>query len=48
MNHILLSTLRLEVEAILRAKQYKESCIKRYSHTWDHMQEYMDTQGNFP
>jgi len=45
MNHILLPDLRLEVEGILRAKQYKESCIKRYSHTWDHMQEYMDTHG---
>lgn len=45
MNQILLSDLRLEVEAILRAKQYKESCIKRYSHTWDHMQDYMDTHG---
>ena len=45
MNQISLSDLRLEVEVILRAKQYKESCIKRYSHTWGHMQEYMDAHG---
>lgn len=44
MNHILLSALRLRVEAILRDKQYKETNLKRFFHTWDHLQEYMDVR----
>jgi site-specific recombinase XerD len=32
------------VEAIFEAKGYKEACIKRYNHTWDHLQKYMDAQ----
>lgn len=38
-----LSKLRLHVNAFLCAKQYKEACIKRYNHTWDHLQEFMVT-----
>jgi hypothetical protein len=29
------------VEAVFAAKGYKEACIKRYKHTWDHLQKYM-------
>jgi integrase len=39
-----LSTLRLRVEAIFKAKGYKAVCVKRYNHTWDHLQKYMDAQ----
>jgi site-specific recombinase XerD len=40
-----LSELRRGVEAFLRTKKYKEACIKRYNHTWEHVQEFMDTKG---
>lgn len=36
------SDLRQRVEAVFRAQQYKEACIKRYNHTWDHVQEFME------
>jgi site-specific recombinase XerD len=36
-----LSILRLRVEAVFEAKGYKEACIKRYNHTWDHLQKFM-------
>jgi len=42
MNESQLSKLRHRVEAILRTKQYKEACIKRYNHTWDHVQKFME------
>ena len=44
MNQILLTDLRIGVEVFLRSKQYKESCIKRYNQTWDHVQKYMDVR----
>jgi site-specific recombinase XerD len=44
MNEGQLSKLRQGVEAVLRTKQYKEACIKRYNHTWNHVQEFMDAQ----
>jgi len=37
-----LSILRLRVEAIFVSKGYKDSCIKRYNHTWDHLQKFMN------
>jgi len=45
MNESQLSELRYRVDVILRTKQYKEGCIKRYNHTWDHVQEFMDAKG---
>jgi site-specific recombinase XerD len=45
MNESRLSELRQRVEAVLRTKKYKEACIKRYNHTWDHVQGFMDTGG---
>jgi site-specific recombinase XerD len=45
MNEILLSELRYSVDAVLRAKQYREACIKRYNHTWDHVQAFMNANG---
>ena len=41
-----LSEVRQGVEAVLRTRAYKEACIKRYNHTWDHVQAYMDVQGS--
>lgn len=37
-----LSTLRLRVKAVFEVKGYKEACIKRYNHTWDHLQSFMN------
>lgn len=45
MNKSQLSELRQGVEAVLRTKQYKEACIKRYNHTWEHVQKFMDAKG---
>ncbi|GHS92035.1 hypothetical protein FACS1894203_3890 [Bacteroidia bacterium] len=39
--------LRQCVNAILEAKQYKEKCIGRYNHTWDHVQDFMTVKGIF-
>jgi integrase len=44
MEQGILSELRLRVEAIFRTKMYKEACIKRFNHTWDHLYEYMKTK----
>lgn len=30
------------MEAVFRDRGYKEACIKRYNHTWDHLKDYMD------
>ena len=45
MEEIQLSTLRIQVESALRKEQHKEACIKRYNHTWDHVQRFMDAEG---
>jgi len=37
--------LRQGVKAVLVSKQYKEACIKRYNHTWEHVQKFMETNG---
>lgn len=37
-----LTDVRLRVEAYLRTMVYKDSCIKRYNHTWDHLADYME------
>lgn len=41
MQHSKLSEVRLRVEACLRTMMYKESCIKRYNHTWEHLADFM-------
>jgi len=45
MHESQLSELRQGVEAVLRTKQYKSACIKRYNHTWEHVQKFMETNG---
>lgn len=40
-----LLNLRQRVEAVFRNRGYKEACIKRYNHTWDHLKDYMDENG---
>jgi site-specific recombinase XerD len=45
MEGIRLSELRHRVEADFRREQYKETCIKRYNHTWEHVQSFMDEKG---
>lgn len=40
-----LSELRLRVEAYLRTNMYKDSCIARYNHTWDHLADFMKVGG---
>jgi len=37
-----LSILRLRVGAVFEAKGYKRACIRRYNHTWDHLQMFMN------
>jgi hypothetical protein len=37
-----LSILRLRVKAVFEVKGYKGACIKRYNHTWDHLQTFMN------
>lgn len=39
-----LSILRLRVKAVFVAKGYKESCVKRYNHTWNHLQKFLNDQ----
>ena len=41
-----LLNLRQRVEALFRDKGYKEACIKRYNHTWDHLRDYMTEHGH--
>lgn len=36
-----LPDIRLRVEAFLRTMMYKDACIKRYNHTWDHLADFM-------
>lgn len=36
-----LQETRARVEAYLRTNMYKDACIKRYIHTWDHLADYM-------
>ncbi len=43
MNESRLSELRQRVEAVLRSKGYKESCIRRYNQTWERIREFMDS-----
>ena len=38
-----LINLRQSVEAIFCTKMYKEKCILRYNHTWDHLADFMDS-----
>ncbi|MDR1092420.1 MAG: tyrosine-type recombinase/integrase [Prevotella sp.] len=45
MEGILFSELRQRVEAVLWKKQYKAECIKRYTHTWEHVHSFMDEKG---
>ena len=40
-----LLNLRQRVEALFRDKGYKEACIKRYNHTWDHLRVFMSKKG---
>lgn len=40
-----LINLRQRVEALFRDRGYKEACIKRYNHTWDHLRDYMTEHG---
>ena len=40
-----LLNLRQRVEALLRDKGYKEACIERYNHTWDHLRVFMSKKG---
>lgn len=34
-----------QVEAFFELNGYKESCRKRYRHTWDHLKDFMQTRG---
>ena len=38
-----LNFLRCQVEEFFESKRYKESCRKRYRHTWDHLANFMAT-----
>lgn len=40
-----LLNLRQRVEALFRDKGYKEACIERYNHTWDHLWNFMSKKG---
>jgi len=33
------------VEAYLRTMMYKDACVARYNHTWDHLADYMKANG---
>lgn len=33
------------MEAYLRTMMYKDACIRRYNHTWDHLADYMKANG---
>ena len=40
-----LTETKARVEAYLRTMMYKDACIGRYNHTWDHLAEYMKANG---
>ncbi len=40
-----LTETRARVEACLRTMMYKDSCIARYNHTWDHLADFMKANG---
>lgn len=40
-----LQDIRLRVEAYLRTMMYKDACIKRFNHTWDHLADFMKANG---
>ena len=41
----LLEETRARVEAYLRTMMYKDACVARYNHTWDHLADYMKANG---
>lgn len=41
----LLLKTRARVEAYLRTMMYKDSSIRKYNHTWDHLAEFMKAKG---
>ncbi len=45
MTQSILTETRARVEAYLRTMLYKDSCIGRYNHTWDHLAEFMKANG---
>ena len=45
MTQSILAETRARVEAYLRTMMYKDSCIGRYNHTWDHLAEFMKANG---
>ena len=45
MTQSILAETRARVEAYLRTMMYKDSCIGRYNHTWDHLGEFMKANG---
>ena len=45
MTESILAETRARVEAYLRTMMYKDSCIVRYNHTWDHLAEFMKANG---
>ena len=45
MTQSILAETRARVEAYLRTMMYKDSCIVRYNHTWDHLAEFMKANG---
>lgn len=36
-----LPELRSGLMELLRSKQYKEACIRKFNHSWDHLEQYM-------
>lgn len=40
-----LQDIRLRVEAYLRTMMYKDACIKRFNHTWNHLADFMKANG---
>ena len=48
MTQSILAETRARVEAYLRTMMYKDSCIGRYNHTWDHLAEFMKANGYRP
>lgn len=41
-----LQDIKFRVETYLRTNMYKDSCIKRYNHTWNHLAKYMEVNGH--
>lgn len=40
-----LSNITESLTQLLKAKKYKEACIKKFMHTWGHLEEYMTKSG---